>query len=360
MCPPPCDSLLCEHSSAAVTLFTRVDAADRAKQQTREEEKVAFFWVSVLFFAVPFSFDTRLKQTRAFPLSHHAALISSPFPFSHHVPFFCRSNTVCLCLSLSLSLSRQDKNPDNKEQAEAMFKKVATAYETLNDPDKRATYDRYGFEGLNQGGGRGGGGGGGGGGHHGGGFGGGFHHDPFDIFREAFGGRDPFADFFGGNDPFAAHRDFHQHMMGGGGMHGQHHGGGGGGMRGGGSGRGGFHDPFDAMIGGGMFGGGSLFGPRGGMGNMMQGMMNDAQNFGGQSRSTSSQTVIINGQRKTRTTTTIRHPDGRQETFTDEHEDDGFKNARLGGGRSGDLRGGNRLGGSRGGNDFGGGGGLGW
>ena len=52
---------------------------------------------------------------------------------------------------------------------------------------------------------------------------------------------------------------------------------------------------------------------------------------GGVARSTSSQTVVIDGRSRTRTTTTIRHADGRVETFTDEHVDDGFPAARVGG-----------------------------
>ncbi|XP_007555690.1 dnaJ homolog subfamily B member 6b isoform X2 [Poecilia formosa] len=84
-----------------------------------------------------------------------------------------------------------DKNPDNKEEAERRFKELSEAYEVLSDENKRSLYDRYGKDGLN---------------------GGGNHYDNFshsgftfrnpeDVFREFFGGRDPFGDLFA-DDPF--------------------------------------------------------------------------------------------------------------------------------------------------------------
>lgn len=70
-----------------------------------------------------------------------------------------------------------DKNPGNKE-AEETFKKISNAYEVLSDADKRAAYDRFGEAAFKQGGPRG----------PGGGFQGGGFHDPFEVFREVFGG----------------------------------------------------------------------------------------------------------------------------------------------------------------------------
>lgn len=89
-----------------------------------------------------------------------------------------------------------DKNPEKKEEAEKRFKEVSEAYEVLSDKQKREVYDRYGKEGLT--------------GHHGNGFdddhygydGFSFHfRDPEEVFREFFGGRDPFAEFFSGPRP---------------------------------------------------------------------------------------------------------------------------------------------------------------
>ncbi|NWS66889.1 DNJB6 protein, partial [Crotophaga sulcirostris] len=87
-----------------------------------------------------------------------------------------------------------DKNPDNKEEAERQFKQVAEAYEVLSDATKRDIYDRYGKEGLINGG--------GGGNNLDSQFEFGFtFRNPKDVFREFFGGRDPFSfDFF--EDPF--------------------------------------------------------------------------------------------------------------------------------------------------------------
>jgi molecular chaperone DnaJ len=78
-----------------------------------------------------------------------------------------------------------DKNPDDPH-AEEKFKELGEAYDVLMDADKRAAYDRFGHAAFAQGGG----------------FRGGFH-DPFDIFREVFGGAGGmgagiFETFFGG------------------------------------------------------------------------------------------------------------------------------------------------------------------
>src|SRR5215510_7602440 len=80
-----------------------------------------------------------------------------------------------------------DKNPDDPH-AEEKFKELGEAYDVLMDPDKRAAYDRFGHAAFAQGA---------------AGFGGSVFHDPFEIFREVFGGSGfgggIFETFFGGS-----------------------------------------------------------------------------------------------------------------------------------------------------------------
>lgn len=158
-----------------------------------------------------------------------------------------------------------DKNPDNRDHAEKMFKQVAEAYEVLSDPKKRQLYDQYGKEGVEAGGPscR------------------GFAHtdmrDAFSVFESFFGGRDPFAE-----------------MMGGGGLDELF--GGPGGFGGGGFGGGGFTTMTSTSFGGG-FGGGA-------------------------SCSMSSSTRMVNGKRVTRTERSERQADGSiKRTVTEEERD---------------------------------------
>ena len=71
-----------------------------------------------------------------------------------------------------------DKNPNNREEAEEKFKKINEAYSVLSDKDKRKQYDRGGDFSFDFG-----------------------SFNANDIFKDFFGGKDPFAEFFG-NDGF--------------------------------------------------------------------------------------------------------------------------------------------------------------
>jgi molecular chaperone DnaJ len=79
-----------------------------------------------------------------------------------------------------------DKNPSDKA-AEEKFKELGEAYEALSDPQKRAAYDQYGHAAFDP--------------RMRASRGGGGFHDPFEIFREVFGGGlggSLFEEFFGG------------------------------------------------------------------------------------------------------------------------------------------------------------------
>ena len=76
-----------------------------------------------------------------------------------------------------------DKTPGDKT-AEEKFKELGEAYEVLCDEQKRALYDQYGHAAFDR--------------RAGGGFGRGGFHDPFEVFREVFGGASIFEDLFGG------------------------------------------------------------------------------------------------------------------------------------------------------------------
>src|SRR5438105_11811081 len=75
-----------------------------------------------------------------------------------------------------------DKNPDDKT-SEEQFKELGEAYEVLCDPQKKAAYDQHGHAAFDR---------------RAGAYARGGFHDPFEVFREVFGGGSIFEDLFGG------------------------------------------------------------------------------------------------------------------------------------------------------------------
>ena len=197
-----------------------------------------------------------------------------------------------------------DKNPDNREQAEQKFKEIAEAYAVLSDKNKREKYDRFGgeeegvpmpdmseFFGT----------------------GGGFSFAAADeLFRNFFGGRDPFSmfgeddDFFGeglGGGLFGSRRHEEDNFFGGGGMFGSK-------GTSGTSKRGGLGGFFSSPF----FGAEDMLGGDFGFGNsgFAQFESSSGPVRGGHSVSTKQSTVIKNGKTVKKTEKTIIGPDGKK------------------------------------------------
>jgi molecular chaperone DnaJ len=74
-----------------------------------------------------------------------------------------------------------DRNPQAKHEAEEKFREATEAYSVLSDPQKRSTYDRFGYAGLSRGG-----------------MEGGFSQTIFEEFQDIFGDFFGFEDILGG------------------------------------------------------------------------------------------------------------------------------------------------------------------
>ncbi|EER12941.1 heat shock protein, putative [Perkinsus marinus ATCC 50983] len=106
-----------------------------------------------------------------------------------HVPSSSSPNEIKKAYKKQALKWHPDKNPDNRETAEKMFKEVAEAYGVLSDPQKKRIYDTYGRSGLERGNSS-------SGASH---TAGGYHHydmnDAFSVFEQFFGSHDPWQQF---------------------------------------------------------------------------------------------------------------------------------------------------------------------
>mmetsp|Transcript_49514 Transcript_49514/g.107814 ORF Transcript_49514/g.107814 Transcript_49514/m.107814 type:complete len:230 (+) Transcript_49514:54-743(+) len=166
-----------------------------------------------------------------------------------------------------------DKNPEDKERAEVMFKRVSEAYAVLSDRQKRSNYDQGrappGHSASASGG----------------------AMDPFAMFEQFFAGRDPFADC---DDLFGRQR--------------------------GSSRRGAFSTGSEDFFGG--------FGA--GLGGQMSQSFSSSSGGSGAVISSRSITKIVNGNQVTVTETTVRKADGTAETTRSESTGDGNERGSQG------------------------------
>lgn len=186
-----------------------------------------------------------------------------------------------------------DKNKNDPERATEMFKLVAEAFDVLSDPEKRQVYDKYGRNGIKNG----------------------VRSNDVDFggFQFDFSDAASIFEQFFGNDPFFNHGKKQRRGFGMGPLSG-----------------GIFTDfgDFDAFAAAAPFGRDpfqdfedSFFGGNFGGGNFSSTSFqtsSSSSSTGGISKSTRTTTRIVNGQRVTQTETTIRYPDGRVETTSNE------------------------------------------